>query len=62
MKIAVIGSGFYGSTLALILSKNHDVELFEKEKTIFNGASSSNQKYSEFVGKFFPSDVHFPNR
>lgn len=43
MKIAVIGSGFYGSAIALLLSINHDVEIFEKEKDIFNGASSSNQ-------------------
>ena len=53
MKIAVIGSGFYGSTLALLLSKNHDVELFEKERTIFNGASSSNQFR-------FHSGYHYP--
>jgi len=53
MKIAVIGSGFYGTTLAIILSKNHDVELFEKEKTIFNGASSSNQFR-------FHSGYHYP--
>ena len=53
MKIAVIGSGFYGATLALLLSKNHEVELFEKEKTIFNGASSSNQFR-------FHSGYHYP--
>ncbi len=53
MKIAIIGSGFYGSTLALILSKNHEVELFEKEKNIFNGASSSNQFR-------FHSGYHYP--
>ena len=43
MKVAVIGSGFFGSTLALELSKLHKVDLYEKEKTIFNGASASNQ-------------------
>lgn len=53
MKIAVIGSGFYGSTLALILSKKHKVELYEKEKDIFNGASSSNQFR-------FHSGYHYP--
>ena len=30
MKIAVIGSGFYGSSLAIILSKKNDVDLYEK--------------------------------
>ena len=53
MKIAVIGSGFYGSTLALLLSKDHEVELYEKENTIFNGASSSNQFR-------FHSGYHYP--
>ena len=53
MKIAVIGSGFYGSTLALLLSKNHNVELFEKEKDIFNGASSSNQ-FRFHLGYHYP--------
>ena len=53
MKIAVIGSGFYGSTIALLLSKDHEVELYEKENTIFNGASSSNQFR-------FHSGYHYP--
>jgi|TARA_B100000780_G_C21094619_1_gene441360 hypothetical protein len=53
MKIAVIGSGFYGATLSLLLSKDHDVDLFEKEKNIFNGASSSNQFR-------FHSGYHYP--
>ena len=43
MKIAVIGSGFYGSSLAIILSKKNDVDLYEKKSKIFNGASSCNQ-------------------
>ena len=42
-KIAIIGSGFFGVTLALILSKNHKIDLFEKKKTILNGASKANQ-------------------
>ena len=37
-KIAIIGSGFFGVTLALILSKKHKIDLFEKKKTILNGA------------------------
>ena len=43
MKIAVIGSGFYGCSLAIILSKKNEVHLYEKESDIFNGASSCNQ-------------------
>ena len=43
MKIAVIGSGYFGSTIALILSKKHNVDLYEKENDILNGASKVNQ-------------------
>ena len=43
MKIAIIGSGYFGSTIALILSKKHNVDLYEKEKDILNGASKVNQ-------------------
>ena len=43
MKIAIIGSGFFGTTIALKLSKSHEIDLFEKEKDILNGASKINQ-------------------
>ena len=43
MKIAVIGSGFFGITIALILSKKYQVDVYEKEKKILNGASFANQ-------------------
>lgn len=43
MKIAIIGSGFFGSTLSLILSKRHEVTLFEKKNDILQGASKVNQ-------------------
>lgn len=43
-KIAVIGSGFFGCTIALFLSKKYQVEIFEKEKNILKGVSSSNQQ------------------
>ena len=43
MKIAIIGSGFYGCSLAITLSKKNKVDLYEKEQNIFNGASSCNQ-------------------
>ena len=43
MKIAIIGSGFFGLIISLVLSKSHKVHLFEKEKDILNGASKINQ-------------------
>ena len=43
MKIAIIGAGFFGITAGLILSNKHQVDIFEKEKKILNGASYSNQ-------------------
>jgi D-amino-acid oxidase len=42
-KIAIIGAGFFGVAAALILSKKHKVDLYEKKKTILNGASKANQ-------------------
>ena len=39
MKIAIIGSGFFGITLGLILSKRHNVDVYEKENKILCGAS-----------------------
>ena len=53
MKIAIIGSGFYGATMGLILSKKHEVSIFEKEKSIFNGASSANQ-FRFHLGYHYP--------
>ena len=43
MKIAIIGAGFFGSTIALKLSEQHTVHLYEKENNILNGASKVNQ-------------------
>ena len=42
-KIAIIGSGFFGSTCALILSNFFKVDLFEKKNKILCGASRANQ-------------------
>ncbi len=42
-KIAIIGSGFFGVTAALILSKKHKIDLYEKKNSILNGASKANQ-------------------
>ena len=43
MRVAIIGAGFFGSTIALKLSQNHEVDLFEKESDIMNCASKINQ-------------------
>jgi len=42
-KIAIIGTGFFGTTSALVLSKRFNIDLYEKKKTILNGASKANQ-------------------
>jgi len=42
-KIAIVGAGIFGCTLALILSKKFDVYLFEKKNDILNEASKMNQ-------------------
>ena len=44
MKIAIIGAGWYGCHLALVLKEEgHDVTVFEKNSEIFRGASGYNQ-------------------
>ena len=53
MKIAIIGAGFFGLSIALNLSKNHKVEVFETKKTILNGASASNQ-FRFHLGYHYP--------
>tara|TARA_B100000787_G_scaffold168248_1_gene156653 strand:- start:603 stop:1637 length:1035 start_codon:yes stop_codon:yes gene_type:complete len=53
MKLAVIGSGFFGITLGLVLSKKHEVDIYEKENSILNGASSSNQ-FRFHLGYHYP--------
>ena len=53
MKIAIIGSGFFGATLGLVLSKKHKVTIYEKEKTILNGASAANQ-FRFHLGYHYP--------
>lgn len=52
-KIAVIGSGFFGTTISLILSKKFDIDLYEKEKSILRGASLANQLRFHF-GYHYP--------
>lgn len=53
MKIAIIGSGFFGLTLGLFLSKKNKVHIFEKEKKILNGASAANQ-FRFHLGYHYP--------
>ena len=53
MKIAIIGAGFFGITAGLILSNKHQVDIFEKEKKILNGASHSNQ-FRFHLGYHYP--------
>ena len=42
-KIAIIGSGFFGLSCAIILSKKYKVEIYEIKDTILCGASRANQ-------------------
>ena len=42
-KIAVVGAGFFGCTISLILSKKFDVDLYERKSDILNEASKCNQ-------------------
>jgi len=52
-KIAIIGSGFFGIASSLILSKKYKIDLYEREKKILNGASSSNQ-FRFHLGYHYP--------
>lgn len=42
-KVAIVGAGIFGCTLAIILSKKFDVVIFEKKRSILNEASKMNQ-------------------
>ena len=53
MKIAVVGAGFLGCTLSLVLSNKNKVDLYEKTSGILSGASSYNQMR-------FHSGYHYP--
>ena len=53
MKIAIIGAGIFGITTAIVLGKNNDVELFEKNDDILKSASGSNQ-YRVHRGYHYP--------
>ena len=53
MKIAIVGAGFLGCSLSLVLSKKNSVDLYEKTGSILSGASSYNQMR-------FHSGYHYP--
>jgi hypothetical protein len=57
MKIAIIGAGFFGSTAALILSKKHNIDLYEKSDSILNGASFANQ-FRFHLGYHYPRSLN----
>ena len=52
-KIGVIGGGIFGITASIILGKNHQVELFERNSDILKSASGSNQ-YRVHRGYHYP--------
>lgn len=55
-KIAIIGAGFFGVSIAFFLSKKYKVEIFEKSSQILNGASKANQlRYH--LGYHYPRSV-----
>ena len=42
-KVAVVGAGIFGCTIALVLSKKFDVDLYERKSDILNERSMCNQ-------------------
>ena len=57
MKIAVIGAGLFGSTIAIALaSEGYDVELFDLKDDILSSASGINQ-YRLHRGYHYPRSV-----
>jgi D-amino-acid oxidase len=53
MRIAIVGGGIFGITASIILAKNHEVELFEKNNELLQSASGSNQ-YRIHRGYHYP--------
>ena len=43
-KIAIVGAGFFGCTLSLILSKKFDVDLYERKPDISKAIKELNYK------------------
>ena len=55
-KIAVVGAGLFGCTIALLLSKKYDVDLFDRKPNILNEASMCNQ-FRFHEGFHYPRSV-----
>ena len=53
MRIAIVGGGIFGIASSIILAKNHQVELFEKNNELLQSASGSNQ-YRIHRGYHYP--------
>ena len=53
MKVAVIGAGLFGCTIAVQLKSKHEVHLFEEKDSILRGASFANQ-YRLHRGYHYP--------
>ena len=58
-KIAIIGAGIFGCTLAIVLSKKFEVEIFEKRKSIKFAVNQVLVNENELISKadevaFFP--------
>ena len=58
MKIAVIGAGFFGTALALTISKFYKVSLYEISNEILNGASRANQ-FRYHLGYHYPRSQNY---
>jgi hypothetical protein len=59
-KIAVVGAGLFGCTIALLLSKKFDVDLFDRKPNILNEASMCNQ-FRFHEGFHYPRSVKTVN-
>ena len=56
MKIAIVGAGFFGTSIALKFAKKHHVYIYEKENEILKGASESNQ-FRYHLGYHYPRSI-----
>jgi hypothetical protein len=56
MKIAIVGAGFFGLSIGLILSKKHQVHIYEKEKKVKLYVSDIYDYYSKKFDKLILSN------
>ena len=59
-KIAIVGAGLFGCTIALILSKKHEIDLYETKSDILNEASMCNQ-FRFHLGFHYPRSTKTVN-